>query len=74
MSDKAIRIGKAELEAFTGSIFQKVGLSKEHADAWARMLVWANLRGTDFARHHPHPALHRSGQGEVDQCRAEHSR
>jgi LDH2 family malate/lactate/ureidoglycolate dehydrogenase len=47
MSDKAIRIGKAELEAFTSAIFVKIGLSQEYADAWAKMLVWANLRGTD---------------------------
>ena len=47
MSENSIRIGKAELEAFTSAIFQAVGLSCEHADAWARMLVWANLRGTD---------------------------
>jgi len=45
--ENSIRIGKAELEAFTGAIFVAAGLSKEHADAWAKMLVWANLRGTD---------------------------
>src|SRR5581483_3674003 len=47
MNDSNIRIGKAELEAFTGAIFQAVGLTREHAQAWAQMLVWANLRGTD---------------------------
>jgi ureidoglycolate dehydrogenase (NAD+) len=47
MSENSIRIGKAELEAFTSAIFVKAGLSREHADAWAKMLVWANLRGTD---------------------------
>jgi ureidoglycolate dehydrogenase (NAD+) len=47
MTDNTLRIGKAELEAFTSEIFVKAGLSKEHADAWATMLVWANLRGTD---------------------------
>jgi len=47
MTQDSIRIGKAELEAFTGAIFVKAGLKREHADAWARMLVWANLRGTD---------------------------
>ncbi len=40
-------IGKAELTAFVGAIFAAVGLSKEHAGEWAKMLVWANLRGTD---------------------------
>jgi ureidoglycolate dehydrogenase (NAD+) len=47
MAQDSIRIGKAELEAFTSAIFVKSGLTREHADAWARMLVWANLRGTD---------------------------
>jgi ureidoglycolate dehydrogenase (NAD+) len=47
MSENSIRVGKAELEAFTSAIFVAAGLSREHADAWARMLVWANLRGTD---------------------------
>jgi LDH2 family malate/lactate/ureidoglycolate dehydrogenase len=47
MSESSIRIGKAELEEFTSAIFVKVGLTREHADAWARMLVSANLRGTD---------------------------
>src|SRR4051794_572845 len=47
MSQESIRIGKAELSAFVGAIFTAVGLSKEHADEWAKMLVWANLRGTD---------------------------
>jgi ureidoglycolate dehydrogenase (NAD+) len=47
MAQESLRIGKAELEAFVGAIFVKTGLSREHADAWAKMLVWANLRGTD---------------------------
>ena len=47
MTGNAIRIGKAELEAFVGAIFVAAGLTCEHADAWAKMLVWANLRGTD---------------------------
>ena len=47
MAQESIRIGKAELSAFVGAIFTAVGLSKEHADEWAKMLVWANLRGTD---------------------------
>src|SRR3954449_12442593 len=47
MAQDSIRIGKAELSAFVGAIFTAVGVSKKHADAWADMLVWANLRGTD---------------------------
>ena len=47
MAQESIRIGKAELSAFVGAIFEAVGLSKEHAGEWAKMLVWANLRGTD---------------------------
>ena len=47
MPQESIRIGKAELSAFVAAIFVAVGLKKDHADAWADMLVWANLRGTD---------------------------
>jgi ureidoglycolate dehydrogenase (NAD+) len=47
MNQNVIRIGKADLEIFVSAIFVAAGLSREHADAWARMLVWANLRGTD---------------------------
>jgi ureidoglycolate dehydrogenase (NAD+) len=47
MPQESIRIGKAELSAFVAAVFAAVGLKKEHAGAWADMLVWANLRGTD---------------------------
>src|SRR6187401_41592 len=47
MPQESIRVGKAELSAFVAAIFEAVGLSKEHAGEWAKMLVWANLRGTD---------------------------
>jgi ureidoglycolate dehydrogenase (NAD+) len=47
MPQESLRIGQAELTAFVSTVFVAVGLTKEHADAWARMLVWANLRGTD---------------------------
>ncbi|MCX7312940.1 MAG: Ldh family oxidoreductase [Hyphomicrobiales bacterium] len=47
MAQESIRLGKAELSAFVSAIFAAVGLKKEHADEWAKMLVWANLRGTD---------------------------
>src|SRR6185312_7716901 len=47
MAQESLRIGQAELTAFVSAVFVAVGLSKDHADAWAKMLVWANLRGTD---------------------------
>src|SRR5436309_15724754 len=47
MAQESLRIGKAELTDFVTSIFVAVGLAKDHADEWAKMLVWANLRGTD---------------------------
>ena len=47
MSENSLLISKAELEAFTSAIFVAAGLARAHADEWARMLVWANLRGTD---------------------------
>jgi len=46
-AQETLRIGKAELSAFVSATFVAVGLSKHHADEWAKMLVWANLRGTD---------------------------
>jgi ureidoglycolate dehydrogenase (NAD+) len=47
MTENFIRISRAELSAYVGAIFAAAGLSGEHADEWAKMLVWANLRGTD---------------------------
>src|SRR6478752_1844866 len=47
MAQDALRIGQAELTAFVSTVFVAIGLSKDDADAWAKMLVWANLRGTD---------------------------
>jgi ureidoglycolate dehydrogenase (NAD+) len=47
MAQESILIAKPELTAFVAAIFAAVGLSKEHAAEWAKMLVWANLRGTD---------------------------
>ena len=47
MSENSLRISPADLHDFTAAIFVAAGLTREHADAWAKMLVWANLRGTD---------------------------
>jgi ureidoglycolate dehydrogenase (NAD+) len=47
MAQESLRIGKADLSAFVSNVFVAVGLSKSDADEWAKMLVWANLRGTD---------------------------
>ena len=47
MAQESIKISKADLTKFTSDIFVAAGLSREHADEWAKMLVWANLRGTD---------------------------
>jgi ureidoglycolate dehydrogenase (NAD+) len=47
MTENAIRIGQTELAAYVGAIFVAAGLTREHAGEWAKMLVWANLRGTD---------------------------
>jgi ureidoglycolate dehydrogenase (NAD+) len=47
MSENSIRIGQAELTAYISAIFVAAGLTREHAGEWAKMLVWANLRGTD---------------------------
>ncbi len=47
MAQDNILIGRAELHAFVKAIFAAAGCSLEHADEWAKMLIWANLRGTD---------------------------
>jgi len=47
MPQDSFRIGKTELTSFVADVFTAVGLSREHAIEWAKMLVWANLRGTD---------------------------
>jgi ureidoglycolate dehydrogenase (NAD+) len=47
MTENTLRIGQAELLAYVSAIFVAAGLLREHADQWAKMLVWANLRGTD---------------------------
>jgi ureidoglycolate dehydrogenase (NAD+) len=47
MTNNTVRIGQAELSAYVSAIFVATGLTREHADEWAKMLVWANLRGTD---------------------------
>ncbi len=47
MSQDAILIGKAELSAFASAIFVAAGVSHAHAEQWAKMLIWANLRGVD---------------------------
>ena len=45
--DSSLRIAPADLHAFTAAVFVATGLTPEHADEWAKMLVWANLRGTN---------------------------
>jgi LDH2 family malate/lactate/ureidoglycolate dehydrogenase len=42
-----IRVSSPVLEAFTASLFEKVGLAREDAAIEAHVLVWANLRGID---------------------------
>ncbi|MFH1085631.1 MAG: Ldh family oxidoreductase [Chloroflexota bacterium] len=42
-----VRIPWQTLQDFTQAIFEKAGLSREHAAIEAEVLVWANLRGVD---------------------------
>jgi ureidoglycolate dehydrogenase (NAD+) len=42
-----IIIGKSVLTAFTRAIFVAAGVAPDMAETWARVLVWANLRGVD---------------------------
>jgi ureidoglycolate dehydrogenase (NAD+) len=47
MSDQAVRIGKDELTRYASDILAAAGVSREMADEWARVLIWAHLRGVD---------------------------
>jgi ureidoglycolate dehydrogenase (NAD+) len=47
MSQDSIRIGAAELHGYARAIFVAAGVQPAHADEWAKMLIWANLRGVD---------------------------
>jgi ureidoglycolate dehydrogenase (NAD+) len=47
MSSDNVVIPKADLLSFVSTVFVAAGCSPQHADEWAKMLVWANLRGTD---------------------------
>jgi ureidoglycolate dehydrogenase (NAD+) len=47
VSDDATCIGKADLESYVTDIFTAAGVAPQMAQEWARVLVWANLRGVD---------------------------
>ncbi|HEY7662311.1 MAG TPA: Ldh family oxidoreductase [Xanthobacteraceae bacterium] len=40
-------IHSVDLERFASALFQAAGVARAMADAWARSLIWANLRGVD---------------------------
>jgi ureidoglycolate dehydrogenase (NAD+) len=44
---ESITFSKAELLAFTSSLFVAAGVGRAMADEWAGILIWANLRGVD---------------------------
>jgi ureidoglycolate dehydrogenase (NAD+) len=46
MADE-VRIGADELKAFAADVLNAAGCTREGADSWADMLIWANLRGAD---------------------------
>jgi ureidoglycolate dehydrogenase (NAD+) len=45
--DTAKVIGGPELQGFAAALLHAAGVSPEIAEAWAKSLVWANLRGVD---------------------------
>src|SRR5215210_3477522 len=47
MSDTPIGISAVELRAFATAILQAAGVEHALAEEWAKVLVWANLRGHD---------------------------
>lgn len=46
-SENSVTFSKAELLAFTSSLFVAAGVTRDMAHEWAGILVWANLRGVD---------------------------
>jgi ureidoglycolate dehydrogenase (NAD+) len=42
-----VRVGADELRTFASDVLAAAGCTREGADSWADMLVWANLRGAD---------------------------
>lgn len=47
MSESSIRISGAELREFATAILHAAGIERALAEEWAKVLVWANLRGHD---------------------------
>src|SRR4029453_4027739 len=47
MTDDTITIGPAELQTFAAKILAAAGTAPHDAEEWAKVLIWANLRGTD---------------------------
>ncbi|MEK9662005.1 MAG: Ldh family oxidoreductase, partial [Alphaproteobacteria bacterium] len=42
-----VRIGADELTTFAADILEAAGCTRDGAESWADMLIWANLRGAD---------------------------
>jgi ureidoglycolate dehydrogenase (NAD+) len=47
MTDDARLISRTDLESYVAAIFAATGVAEPMAADWARMVVWANLRGVD---------------------------
>jgi ureidoglycolate dehydrogenase (NAD+) len=47
MSDASIRVAPPELRNFAAAILNAAGVERASAEEWAKVLVWANLRGHD---------------------------
>lgn len=47
MATASVRVDHATLQAFVQAVFERKGMSAEHAALEAEVLVWANLRGVD---------------------------
>ena len=47
MSEQSVRISKAALQDFAAAIFVAAGIERAMSEEWARVLIWANLRGVD---------------------------
>lgn len=47
MNKDSVVISSADLLAYARAIFVGCGVQPAHAEEWAKMLIWANLRGVD---------------------------
>ena len=62
-----VAIGSGTLQGFATALLRAGGFTADQAEQTAAMLVWANLRGADFAWRAADSPLRRDGRTRADQ-------